>query len=273
MRGGVAGMVFQDPLAALNPTRNVAAQIGEAWRVHKGGSAAQARARALELLAEVGIPDAAARAKNFPHQFSGGMRQRVMIAMALACEPKLLIADEPTAGLDPVIARQIMGLIARLRRRKNLAVLFVTHDLSVVAAQADAVHVLYAGRSVEWGPAADFFAQPRHPYGAALRGAVAWLGQGRLANIPGQLPEPEVLPPGCCGLRRVVVMRGRIVPWLIRRRWWKRGCMWRVYIRCGWWSAPRLRRWRGWRKHLHRCWRCGIYPCAMARQRCWRMCR
>ncbi len=197
LRGGVAGMVFQDPLAALNPTRTVGSQIGEAWRVHKGGSRAAAWAKAVALLAEVGIPEAAARAKNFPHQFSGGMRQRVMIAMALACEPKLLIADEPTTGLDPVIARQILGLIARLRREMNLAVLFVTHDLSVVAEQADAVHVLYAGRSVEWGRAADFFAQPRHPYGEALRGAVAWLGQGRLANIPGQLPEPEARPPGC----------------------------------------------------------------------------
>jgi len=197
LRGTAAGMVFQDPLAALNPTHTVGSQIGEAWRVHKGGSAAAARARALELLGEVGIPDAAARLDDYPHQFSGGMRQRVMIAMALACGPKLLIADEPSTGLDPIIARQILDLIARLRREMNLAVLFVTHDLSVVAAHADSVHVLYAGRSVEWGRARDFFAGPRHPYGEALRNAVAWLGQGRLANIPGQLPEPEARPPGC----------------------------------------------------------------------------
>ncbi len=197
LRGSVAGMVFQDPLAALNPSRTVASQIGEAWRVHKGGSVLAAREKAVELLGEVGIPDAAARADDFPHQFSGGMRQRVMIAMALACSPKLLIADEPTTGLDPVIARQILQLLARLRRELNLAVLFVTHDLSVVAEHADAVHVLYAGRSVEWGGAKTFFAQPRHPYSAALRGAVAWLGQARLAEIPGQLPEPEARPPGC----------------------------------------------------------------------------
>lgn len=197
MRGGVAAMVFQDPLAALNPTQSVSAQIAEAWRVHEGGSGKEARARALALLEEVGIADAAARLDDYPHQFSGGQRQRVMIAMALACGPKLLIADEPTTGLDPLIAQQIMALIARLRRERNLAVLFVTHDLSLVAAHADEVHVLYAGRSVEWGGAAAFFAQPRHPYSAALLGAVAWLGARKLAAIPGQLPEPEARPQGC----------------------------------------------------------------------------
>jgi oligopeptide/dipeptide ABC transporter ATP-binding protein len=197
MRGGVAGMVFQDPLAALNPTRTVAAQVSEAWRVHMGGSAKAARERALELLGEVGVQNAATRLDDYPHQFSGGERQRVMIAMALACGPKLLIADEPSTGLDPVIAWQILALIARLRRELNLAVLFVTHDLSVVAEHADAIHVLYAGRSVEWGGAKTFFAGPRHPYGAALRDAVPWLGQKRLENIPGQMPEPEARPPGC----------------------------------------------------------------------------
>jgi oligopeptide/dipeptide ABC transporter ATP-binding protein len=197
LRGAVAGMVFQDPLAALNPAHTVAAQIAEVWRLHKGGSRAAARVRVLELLHEVGIPDAAARLDDYPHQFSGGMRQRVMIAMALACAPKLLIADEPSTGLDPLIARQILELIARLRRAMNLAVLFITHDLSVVAEHADRVHVLYAGRSVERAAADGFFAQPRHPYGAALRHAVPWLGQAELSAIPGQLPEPEKLPPGC----------------------------------------------------------------------------
>ncbi|MBU6419351.1 MAG: ABC transporter ATP-binding protein [Proteobacteria bacterium] len=197
MRGRSVGMVFQNPLAALNPSHTVAVQIGEAWRVHQGGSKAQARAKALELLGEVGIPSPETRLDDYPHQFSGGMRQRVMIAMALACSPQLLIADEPTTGLDPLIARQIMELIARLRRDRNMAVLFVTHDLSVVQEHADAIHVLYAGRSVEWGKAAAFFGHPRHPYSEALLGAVARLGQKRLQNIPGNLPEPESRPPGC----------------------------------------------------------------------------
>jgi oligopeptide/dipeptide ABC transporter ATP-binding protein len=207
VRGRDVGMVFQNPLAALNPSRTVASQIGEAWRVHQGGSARAARARALELLGEVGIPDPAARLDDYPHQFSGGMRQRVMIATALACSPKLLIADEPTTGLDPLIARQIMALIARLRRELKMGVLFVTHDLSVVEEHADAIHVLYAGRSVEWGGAKEFFAHPRHPYSEALLGSVARLGQARLKNIPGNLPEPESRPAGCrfaprCGYHR-----------------------------------------------------------------------
>jgi oligopeptide/dipeptide ABC transporter ATP-binding protein len=190
-------MVFQNPLAALNPSRTVAAQIAEAYRTHNNVSARAARAKALELLGEVGIPNAAARLDDYPHQFSGGMRQRVMIAMALSCAPKLLIADEPTTGLDPIIARQIMALIARLRREHDMAVLFVTHDLSVVEEHADSIHVLYAGRSVEWGRAGDFFTHPRHPYSEALLGSVARVGQARLQNIPGNLPEPESRPPGC----------------------------------------------------------------------------
>ena len=197
MRGRDVGMVFQNPLAALNPSRTVASQIQEAWRVHNGGSIRAARGRALELLGEVGIPNPAARLDDYPHQFSGGMRQRVMIAMALSCAPKLLIADEPTTGLDPLIARQIMGLIARLRREHRMAVLFVTHDLSVVEEHADSIHVLYAGRTVECGPAGSFFAHPRHPYSEALLGAVARVGQARLQNIPGNLPEPEQRPFGC----------------------------------------------------------------------------
>jgi oligopeptide/dipeptide ABC transporter ATP-binding protein len=197
VRGRDVGMVFQNPLAALNPSRTVASQIQEAYRVHQGGSDHAARARALALLGEVGIPNPAKRLDDYPHQFSGGMRQRVMIAMSLACSPKLLIADEPTTGLDPLIARQIMALIARLRREHDMGVLFVTHDLSVVEEHADAIHVLYAGRSVEWGRAADFFAHPRHPYSEALLGSVARVGQVRLQNIPGNLPEPESRPPGC----------------------------------------------------------------------------
>jgi peptide/nickel transport system ATP-binding protein len=197
VRGRDVGMVFQNPLAALNPSRTVSLQIEEAYRVHHGGSAKAARARALELLGEVGIPDPASRLDDYPHQFSGGMRQRVMIAMSLACSPKLLIADEPTTGLDPLVARQIMALIARLRREHDMGVLFVTHDLSTVEEHADAIHVLYAGRSVEWGSAERFFAHPRHPYSEALLGSVARVGQARLQSIPGNLPEPESRPAGC----------------------------------------------------------------------------
>jgi oligopeptide/dipeptide ABC transporter ATP-binding protein len=197
IRGRGVGMVFQNPLAALNPSKTVANQISEAYRVHEPVSARAGRARALELLGEVGIPNPKTRLDDYPHQFSGGMRQRVMIAMALACSPKLLIADEPTTGLDPLIARQIMALIARLRAELDMGVLFVTHDLSVVEEHADAIHVLYAGKSVEWGRAGDFFAHPRHPYSEALLGSVARVGQARLQNIPGNLPEPESRPPGC----------------------------------------------------------------------------
>jgi peptide/nickel transport system ATP-binding protein len=197
VRGRLAGMVFQNPLSALNPSVSVGRQIGEAWQLHNTGSRKAAQARALELMNEVGIRDPAARLAHYPHQFSGGERQRVMIAMALACEPKLLIADEPTTGLDPIIARQIMALIARLRRERQMAVLFVTHDLSVVEEHADSIHVLYAGRSVEWGQAKAFFTRPRHPYSQALLGAVARLGQARLQTIPGTLPPPSARPQGC----------------------------------------------------------------------------
>lgn len=197
VRGRDIGMVFQNPLSALNPTTRVGNQIAEVYRLHTGESDRAARARARELLGEVGIPDPADRLDDYPHQFSGGMRQRVMIAMALACSPKLLIADEPTTGLDLLVARQILTLLSRLRREHSMGVLFITHDLSIVEEHADQVHVLYAGKSVEWGGARSFFAQPRHPYSQALLGAVPRLGQTRLASIPGNLPDPESRPPGC----------------------------------------------------------------------------
>lgn len=197
VRGKGVGMVFQNPLAALNPCHTVAKQIGEAWLVHNPGTKAQARQKALELLEAVGIPNPQTRLDSYPHQFSGGMRQRVMIACALACSPSLLIADEPTTGLDPLIAKQIMELISKLRRDYNMGVIFVTHDLSVVQEHASHICVLYAGRPVEWGKAKAFFEHPRHPYSEALLGSVARLGQARLQNIPGNLPEPETRPPGC----------------------------------------------------------------------------
>jgi oligopeptide/dipeptide ABC transporter ATP-binding protein len=197
VRGAGVGMVFQNPLSALNPSKTVGAQIAESFLVHNSVGARAARARALELLTEVGIANPSEKINDYPHQFSGGMRQRVMIAMALSCSPKLLIADEPTTGLDPLIARQIMALITRLRREHDMAVLFVTHDLSVVEEHADSIHVLYAGKSVEWGASEKFFAHPRHPYSEALLGSVARVGQARLQNIEGNLPEPESRPPGC----------------------------------------------------------------------------
>ena len=209
VRGGAVGMVFQNPLSALNPSHTVGAQIGEAIRLHRRASAREARARALDLMGEVGIPEPKRRIDDHPHRFSGGQRQRVMIAIALAAEPRLLIADEPTTGLDPLVAAQILALLARLRRTHEMGVLFVTHDFGVVRAHADSVHVLYAGRSVETGPAGPLFARPRHPYTSALLSAVPVAGLRCLSDIPGQMPEPGRRPGGCrfaprCGRRQDV---------------------------------------------------------------------
>jgi peptide/nickel transport system ATP-binding protein len=199
IRGNVAGMVFQDPMTSLNPTMRIGDQIAESVRIHRGASREQAMARAVEVLGLVGMPRPAERVGSFPHQLSGGMRQRVMIAMALACEPKLLIADEPTTALDVTIQKQILELIDSLRERLGMAVILVTHDLGVIAGRADRVAVMYAGRIVETADTATLFARPRHPYTEALFEALPERAAAvkRLYNIPGQPPDLVAPPPGC----------------------------------------------------------------------------
>jgi peptide/nickel transport system ATP-binding protein len=200
VRGNAVGMVFQDPLTSLNPTMTIGDQIAESVRLHRGASKAAALERAIEVLGLVGMPRPAERVSNFPHQLSGGMRQRVMIAMALACEPQLLIADEPTTALDVTIQKQILELIDSLRQRLGMAVILVTHDLGVIAGHADRVAVMYAGRIVETADASTLFTNPRHPYTEALLAALperAAEGAGRLYNIPGQPPDLTAPPPGC----------------------------------------------------------------------------
>ena len=202
VRGNLAGMVFQDPMTSLNPTMSIGGQIAESVRIHRGASKEQAMARAIEVLGLVGMPRPEERIGNYPHQLSGGMRQRVMIAMALACEPKLLIADEPTTALDVTIQKQILELIDDLRARLGMAVILVTHDLGVIAGRADRVAVMYAGRIVETASTKTLFENPRHPYTEALfealpETAAAGEAVARLYNIPGQPPDLTSPPPGC----------------------------------------------------------------------------
>lgn len=198
-RGSEIGMVFQDPMTSLNPVIRVGEQIAEGIRLHQNLDRRAAEARAVELLELVGIPDAAARHKAFPHQLSGGMRQRVMIAMALSCDPRLLIADEPTTALDVTIQAQVLELLREIQERLGLGILFITHDLGVVAEIADRVAVMYAGRIVEEAPVADLFNHPRMPYTAGLLRSVPRLDTraGRLASIEGTVPPPHRRPPGC----------------------------------------------------------------------------
>ncbi|MDM4719284.1 ABC transporter ATP-binding protein [Micromonospora sp. WMMA1363] len=199
IRGRHVGFVFQDPMTSLNPVLTVGRQIGEAGEEHLGLTRRAARARAIELLELVGIPSPADRVDAYPHQLSGGMRQRVVIAMALACEPDLLIADEPTTALDVTTQAQIVELVADLQRRLGTAVVWITHDLGVVAGTADTVAVMYAGRIVERGPVDAVFAAPTHPYTTALLAARPEPGAGdaELVTIPGTPPSPLDLPPGC----------------------------------------------------------------------------
>ena len=200
VRGGRVGMIFQEPMTSLNPVFTIGAQVAEAVRLHRPVTRAAARARALELFRLVRIADPERRLDDYPHQLSGGMRQRVMIAMALACEPDLLIADEPTTALDVTIQAQILELLADLRRRLGMALLLITHDLGVVAETCDHVAVMYAGRIVEQAPAAELFARPLHPYTIGLLAARPEhrTGTGEpLAAIPGMVPQPRDFPAGC----------------------------------------------------------------------------
>ena len=202
LRGNAISMIFQEPMTSLNPVLTIGRQIGESVRLHEGASASQAEARAVEMLTLVGIPAPGRRVREYPHQLSGGMRQRVMIAMALSCNPKLLIADEPTTALDVTIQAQILDLMRDLQARLGSAILLITHDLGVVAETAQRVVVMYAGRKVEEAPVADLFARPQHPYTRGLLGAVPTLGTAgggrtRLAEIPGLVPSLRQKIHGC----------------------------------------------------------------------------
>ena len=199
VRGKEIAMVFQEPMTSLNPVFTIGSQISEAVRLHQRLGRAATRARVIEALRLVEMPEPERRADSYPHQLSGGMRQRAMIAMALACEPSLLVADEPTTALDVTIQAQILDLLRGLRERLGMAMLLITHDLGVVAEQADEVAVMYAGRIVERGTVLDVFERPLHPYTVALMAAVGRLGSGEryLEALPGTVPSLLQLPSGC----------------------------------------------------------------------------
>ncbi|MCC7107517.1 MAG: ABC transporter ATP-binding protein [Chloroflexi bacterium] len=199
IRGNDIAMIFQDPMTSLNPVLTVGRQISEALELHKGLSRKDARERTIQLLELVGIPSARSRVDDYPHQFSGGMRQRVMIAMALSCEPKILLADEPTTALDVTIQAQILDLIKRLREELGMAVVMITHDLGVVAGIADRINVMYAGYIVESGTADDVFHTPRHPYTLGLLRSIPRVDEVREKLIPIEGLPPDLIdtPPGC----------------------------------------------------------------------------
>lgn len=192
-------MIFQDPMTSLNPCYTVGFQIMEAIKVHQGGNKSTRRQRAIDLLNQVGIPDPASRLDVYPHQLSGGMSQRVMIAMAIACRPKLLIADEPTTALDVTIQAQIIELLLELQQKENMALVLITHDLALVAEAAHKIIVMYAGQVVETGDAHAIFHAPRHPYTQALLRALPEFAQDkeRLASLPGVVPGKYDRPNGC----------------------------------------------------------------------------
>jgi peptide/nickel transport system ATP-binding protein len=208
VRGGEIALVFQEPMTSLNPVMRVGKQIEEAIRAHQPQLAGrEVKRKALDALRLAAVPEPETRAEQFPHQLSGGLRQRARIAMALAARPRLLIADEPTTALDVTVQKQILELLDRLRRELRLGLLFITHDLGVVAQVADRVAVMYAGRIIEEGPAREVLAAPRHPYTQGLLNAWPTIERGKLLPIPGSVPQLTALPPGCafeprCSLRR-----------------------------------------------------------------------
>lgn len=199
VRGNDISMIFQEPMTSLNPAFTVGDQIAETYRRHRGGGRKTAMARAVEVLDLVGIPNAFRRVGEYPHEFSGGMRQRAMIAMALCCEPQLLIADEPTTALDVTVQAQIIDLLYAMRAELGMGIIFITHDLGVVAEICDRVMVMYAGEVVETSPAHELFVKPRHPYTEGLLAAMPQVDSrsGQLAAIPGRPPEPWNMPEGC----------------------------------------------------------------------------
>jgi oligopeptide/dipeptide ABC transporter ATP-binding protein len=200
VRGARIGLVFQEPAAALNPVMRIGTQVGEALRIHRGMSRREAWAESVRLLGMVALPDPAAQARAYPHELSGGMKQRAMLAIALSCSPTLLIADEPTTALDVTIQAQILALLRQLKETLRLTVLLIAHDLGVVAENADRVGVMYAGRLVEEAPVADLFADPKHPYTLGLLRSVPGAeptGSRRLPTIAGGVPDPSSPPPGC----------------------------------------------------------------------------
>jgi peptide/nickel transport system ATP-binding protein len=236
LRGRRIGMVFQDPLTSLNPLYRIGDQIVETIRTHANVSTAAAFEHAIELLQEVGIQGARTRINAYPHEFSGGMRQRVVLALALCADPDLLIADEPTTALDVSIQAQIIALIKRLCRQRGTSVMLITHDMGVIAETADRVAVMYAGRIAEIGPVRDVVRQPHHPYTRGLMGAIPSaeaVPSARLTQIPGSMPRLTAIPPGCafnprcpyaferCRLERpepMPVARSRAACWLVAER-------------------------------------------------------
>jgi len=197
VRGADISLIFQEPMTALNPVFTIGDQIAEAMLVHGRGTRAETRERAITLLEAVKIPDPARRVHHYPHQLSGGMRQRVLMAMALACRPALLVADEPTTALDVTIQAEILDLLREMKARFHLSLLLITHDLGVVAETADRVAVMYAGRIVEEAPVRDLFRSPQHPYTRGLLASMPGRTAGRLRAIEGSVPDIAALPPGC----------------------------------------------------------------------------